>query len=159
MDKNNFDVLILLSGGLDSTACVHYYRDLNFKIKLIFVDYGQNASQMEFNSASNISDYYGIKLDYIKFSSAQKYSDGEIRGRNAFLVMAVLLAYPTANGLISIGIHSGTFYYDCSESFVKKINSILCDYTNGQLILDTPFLKWDKKMIFNYCRGHNLEIQ
>jgi 7-cyano-7-deazaguanine synthase len=158
MDKDNINVLILLSGGIDSTAIVHYYLSQKFRVKALFVDYGQISSRMEFKSARNVSRYYSIELIALKFSSQQKFSDGEIQGRNAFLVMAALLSNPTAKGLVAIGIHSGTFYYDCSDLFVKGINGILNGYTNGQLTLDAPFIKWDKRMIFNYCREYSVPI-
>jgi 7-cyano-7-deazaguanine synthase len=158
MDTNNINVSVLLSGGLDSSACIHYYLSQSFKVNAIFIDYGQKANENELNSAINIARHYDTNLDYLKFSSQQKFSEGEIRGRNAFLVMAVLLAYPTIKGVISMGIHSGTSYYDCSELFVKNINDILNNYTSGQLILDVPFLKWDKRMIFNYCRDKGIPI-
>lgn len=159
MDANNINVLVLLSGGLDSTACIHYYLNQNFKVNAIFIDYGQKAKQKEFNSATLIADHYGVQIDCLKFSSMQDFSEGEIKGRNAFFVLAVLLAYPTNKGLISMGIHSGTPYYDCSELFIKNMNSILDGYTSGQVHLDIPFLKCDKRMIFNYCKDNEVPIE
>jgi len=158
MKIRNKSCLVLLSGGMDSTACVHYYLNQGFFVKGVFIEYGQIARKNEFSSAKNIASYYGIELDHRVFSTSQVFSQGEIRGRNAFFVLAILLAYPEFHGIISLGIHSGVPYYDCSESFVKEINKILDGYTAGQIILDTPFLKWDKKMIYRYCRDNNVPI-
>jgi 7-cyano-7-deazaguanine synthase len=158
MDIDNINALILLSGGIDSTALVYYYISQKYRVKALFVDYGQISNRNELKSARNISHYYDIELITLKFSSQQKFLDGEIQGRNAFLVMAALLSNPTAKGLVAIGIHSGTFYYDCSELFVKSINSVLNGYTSGQLTLDAPFIKWDKRMIFNFCSENSVPI-
>lgn len=32
---------ILLSGGIDSMACVNFYKALNYEVECIFCDYGQ----------------------------------------------------------------------------------------------------------------------
>lgn len=158
MTKKKSSTLILLSGGIDSTACVHYYLDQWFDVKGVFIDYGQKARKNEFYSANKIASHYGIELNRLTFTSSQMFTQGEIKGRNAFLVLGTLLAYPKFRGIFALGIHSGLPYYDCSEQFVKKINEILTGYTDGQVTLDTPFIHWDKKMIFEYCKDNDVPI-
>lgn len=158
MDHKDKYVLILLSGGVDSTACISYYNNLNFSIRTVFIDYGQKASIYEKESAVKIASYFGVPIKCILFKSDKTFLQGEIEGRNAFLVLAALLAYPEIIGSIAMGIHSGTPYYDCSESFVKDINQILNGYTDGKVILSAPFLKWDKKLIYDYCTENRLPI-
>jgi len=102
--------IVLLSGGVDSAACINYYLDLDFEVNGLFLDYGQRAHNNERQSAEQIAAYYGIKLDQAPFSATKHYGPGEIRGRNAFLILAALLYYPRLKGIISIGIHSGTPY-------------------------------------------------
>jgi 7-cyano-7-deazaguanine synthase len=158
MKERKTSCLVLFSGGMDSTACIQYYLNQGFHVEGIFIDYGQVARKKEFYSANNIASYYGIELEYHEFTTSQMFFQGEIKGRNAFLVFATLLSYPEFHGILSLGIHSGVTYYDCSEPFVKEMNRILDGYTGGQIILDTPFLKWDKKMIYIYCKDNNVPI-
>ena len=158
MTKKERPILILLSGGIDSTACVHYYLDQGFDIKGVFIDYGQKASKNEFYSANKIASHYGIALNCLTFTTFQMFTQGEIKGRNAFLVLGTLLASPNFRGIVALGIHSGLSYYDCSEQFVKKINEILNGYTDGQVSLDTPFISWNKKMIYKYCKDNDVPI-
>lgn len=150
--------IVLLSGGIDSTACVHYYLDLNFYVRGLFVDYGQLASNNERQSATQVAQYYGIKLDQVSFPSTNDFGPGEIIGRNAFLITAALLVYPQLRGILSLGIHSGVPYYDCSESFVRDIKMILDGYTNGKVRVDAPFLTWDKATIYAYCKEKGVPI-
>jgi len=58
MGKNCKSALILLSGGIDSTACIHYYLDGKFDVKAVFLDYGQKARVRELSSAKKIAKYY-----------------------------------------------------------------------------------------------------
>jgi 7-cyano-7-deazaguanine synthase len=151
--------VVLLSGGIDSTACVQYYLDMGFQVKGLFVDYGQRARENEQKSATQIAEYYHTPLDRLMLSPAKYYGPGEIRGRNAFLVISALLFYPSFKGILSLGIHSGApYYYDCSESFMRDVEMILGGYTNGEVVADAPFLKWDKPMIYNYCRQKGIPI-
>ena len=36
-----YNVIVLLSGGIDSTACVNYYLSQKLKLLGLFIDYGQ----------------------------------------------------------------------------------------------------------------------
>ena len=149
--------IVLLSVGIDSTACIYYYLSQGFNVKGIFFDYGQTAHEKEYFSAKKVAKFYKIELDH-HVSTSPQFFIGEIKGRNAFLIFSTLLYNPQFKGIISLGIHSGVPYYDCSESFSKNINKLLDGYTNGQVILDTPFLKWNKKMIYDYCQKNDVPI-
>lgn len=151
-------VVVLLSGGIDSTACINYYLNQGFDVKAAFIDYGQISSKKEFQSAKNIAEYYKISLDRFIFKNSRIYSEGEIKGRNAFFILAVILKYSEFSGIISLGIHSDVHYYDCSKNFLKDIKRLLDGYTDGGVALDAPFLKWDKKMIYDYCKDNKIPI-
>lgn len=157
-DKVQNNSIVLLSGGIDSAACVHYHLALNFDVRGLFIDYGQLASSNERQAATQIAKHYGIKLDKVSFTSTNDFGPGEIRGRNAFFIMAALLVYPQLKGILCLGIHSGVPYYDCSAAFVRHINMILDEYTGGEVRIDTPLLTWDKAMIYAYCKEKDIPI-
>ena len=77
--KRKITAVVLLSGGIDSAACVHYYIDLNFEVNAIFIDYGQTARGNERQSAMRIAAYYNIRLDQVSLSSTKHFLPGEIR--------------------------------------------------------------------------------
>lgn len=158
MGGNNSRVLVLTSGGIDSTACVKYYQDLGFNVEGFFVDYGQKARLKERYCVEKITAFYKIKYKTLTINNPPKLSSGEITGRNGFLIMAALLANPDITGLFSLGIHSGVPYYDCSKDFIKKMNALMTEYSNGQIKIDAPFIDWDKKMIVSYCRDENVPV-
>jgi 7-cyano-7-deazaguanine synthase len=158
MQKSTNSVLLLASGGIDSTACIQYYQDLGFEIKCVFIDYGQNARFQERNSVKSICSHYQVKLQILQYNFHEKYPIGEIKGRNAFLIFAALLANPKFSGLLSLGIHSGPNYYDCSKNFVNEINKILTGYLSGQLVFDAPLLDFNKKMIIKYCKTKKVPL-
>ena len=148
--------IVLLSGGIDSAACVNYYLSQQVDTKGLFVDYGQPPTKREKQSAKQVAAYFNIKLDTLQLNLPNYIQNGEIMGRNGLLILSALISNPNHVGIISLGIHSGSPYYDCSESFVKDMNKILEGYANGRITLDTPFLKWNKKMIYEYCMKNNV---
>jgi 7-cyano-7-deazaguanine synthase len=158
MGNNKKKTLVLASGGIDSSACIKYYQDLGFEVRGVFVDYGQKARLKEWESAQKIAAFYKIKIESLIIKHPGRISSGEIRGRNGFLIMAAMLANPDFLGLISLGIHAGVPYYDCSKSFANKMSILVTEYSDGRLKLDFPFITWDKKMIFSYCKDMDVPI-
>jgi 7-cyano-7-deazaguanine synthase len=158
MDGNSSRSLVLTSGGIDSTACIKYYQDLGFDVGGFFVDYGQRARLKECESVKKIAAFYKINLKSLTINNSLNLSPGEIKGRNAFLIMAALLANSDFVGLISLGVHAGVPYYDCSKGFIEKINALVMDYSDGQIKIDAPFINWDKKMIISYCRDFEVPM-
>jgi 7-cyano-7-deazaguanine synthase len=157
--KQKPSTVILLSGGIDSTACIRYYLKLNFKVSGLYIDYGQRSRNLERKSAIQVAEHYNITLDKVSFSSKNDCAPGEIRGRNAFFIMAALMVYPTFKGILSMGIHAGSPYYDCSQQFVRDITRLLDAYTNGEVRFDAPFINWNKRAIYDYCIKEAVPIQ
>lgn len=155
----NASVIVLLSGGIDSSACVQYYLKNGFSTSAVFIDYEQLPVKMEESSAKKICSYYNIHLSTIRVNGPEYCKKVEIKGRNAIFVLLALMFYPKHVGIISLGIHSGTPYYDCTENFSNDIKNILNGYSNGKIRFDAPFLKWNKKMIYDYCKLQKIPVE
>ncbi len=151
MEKNtDKNVLVLFSGGIDSSSCIHYYQKLGYNVKGLFIDYGQPAANQEKIAVEKISDI--LKIDILQFKSKNDLNikGGFIQGRNLLLFAISLTSFPFTKGIISLGIHSGTNYPDCSQTFVELNQQMLDLYTGGNIILDCPFLNMNKQDIYNY---------
>lgn len=157
--RTDHNVIVLLSGGIDSTACVNYYLSQELRPLGLFIDYGQAVAKRELSSAKQVSGHYKIILDTLKISFGRRFSDGEIKGRNALFLFSALTKYPDFSGIVSLGIHAGVSYYDTSEEFITDAQKIFISYSNGQIKLDAPFLKWNKPMIYQYCIDNHVPIE
>jgi len=151
MAGKNRHALVLFSGGIDSTACLYYYLSEKFNVECIFVDYGQKSKKYELDSARKIAEYYNVPLKELRFCNSKNFHSGEIIGRNSFLIISTIMNVDNYCGILAMGLHEGTPYYDCSELFVNTMNNLLKGYLNGKILLDTPFIKWNKSMIVDYC--------
>lgn len=152
-------VKVLASGGIDSTACLFYYKELGHDVEALFVDYGQPANPVEHEHIDMLCKRYGIPLGLLKLSGAAMGSQWEIRGRNAFFILAALMARPTFAGLLALGIHDGSSYYDCSQKFIKLMSNLVSDYTQGTVQLDFPFIEMDKAGIVQFCKSRKVPLE
>src|SRR5579872_850557 len=147
----NDQVIVLLSGGIDSAACAAAAKE-RARARCMFVDYGQPAAEREKNAADQICGALSIPLTAITVSAHANFGVGEILGRNAFLVLTALMFGDVRDGEIMIGIHSGTPYYDCMPAFLVSMNRLVGEYTDGRTRVVAPFLGQSKLQIVEYLR-------
>jgi 7-cyano-7-deazaguanine synthase len=150
MRKSNA-VLVLFSGGIDSTALLEYYLSKKYKVLALFFDYGQPSNKKENLVVQEICRHYEINLIEAKVGFSLKNNNGEFVGRNALFITAALSFLPSNYSKIALGIHAGTSYYDCSQSFVEDYQRIIDGYFSGTVLLDVPFLQFTKEQIIDYC--------
>jgi 7-cyano-7-deazaguanine synthase len=145
---------ILLSGGIDSAACVLGLHDARSR-SAIFVDYGQAAARQEKEAATKIAGFFGIPLTTCEARGQVHLGTGELVGRNAFLIATALLLGACKPGTLVIGIHAGTVYYDCSPAFYELASRLLAEQTNGSIQLVAPLLEWHKREIVEKLKQSN----
>ena len=144
------EVLVLLSGGIDSTACLDFYLELGRPACALLVGHGQPAEPREAQAAYAVTTHYGVPLATPRFMAARPKSPGLISGRNAFLVTAAMMERPPSVSVIAIAVHAGTGYADCSGDFIGRMQAVLDLYSEG-VQLAAPFLDWTKAEILEYC--------
>ncbi|XWN52224.1 7-cyano-7-deazaguanine synthase [Anoxybacillus flavithermus] len=151
-------VLILLSGGLDSCALVHYYLSKHYKVKALHFDYGQSSKSRERQAVELIAKYYKIDVQIATLGFPLNERKGEYVGRNALFLLAAANLLPVDVSKISLGIHSGTPYYDCSHIFIEDCTKILDGYFAGSVTLEAPFIDFTKAQIYEYCVRERVPI-
>lgn len=156
--RSRSQVEVLVSGGIDSAALLAFYLRERFDVTALFVDFGQPAVKQELRAAKAICNHYGIRLSITTVRSQAAFSAGEIRGRNAFLVFAAVLVCGMRTGIIAIGIHEGSPYYDCTEGFLKSIQAVLDGYVAGRIKVAAPFLKWGRQAIWEFSKEAQVPV-
>ena len=122
-------VWLLLSGGIDSAACLAFYLKNAYCVNCLHVTYGQPGSDSERKAAARVAGHYDVPLTPLSWTGSSRLSPGEILGRNAFLITAALLEIQSGSGLLGIGIHAR----DC----VPRLFHLLSRYdgpANGPLL-------------------------
>lgn len=154
-------VLLCCSGGIDSSALICYYIEQNYSVSAIHFDYGHSAYQEEKRALNLVARHYHINVIHKKISpsiSKEIANTGELIGRNALFVLSAMGFLEEGTRLISIGIHSGTPYYDCSPLFVDNMQSLLDGYYGGVVVFDVPFLSFKKSDIILWAREKEVPL-
>jgi 7-cyano-7-deazaguanine synthase len=141
---------VLLSGGIDSAACAYMLARRGLAVQGLFFDYGQRAVTPEERAATSVAEYLQVPLRRLRLSGPEPFGAGEISGRNAFFVFAALLYLRGRPGVLALGLHSGTGYYDCSDAFLASIDRLVAEHTDGQVSVIAPFVSWTKQDVYEY---------
>jgi len=153
MDKS---IVVLTSGGLDSTILLAYYLSKNWKVYPLFIDYGQKHWSKEHLAIGKVINHYrgqGIDLeleerDAASLDIADKFF---IPMRNAHLLtIAVNWAYHMEVKDVGIGANKGEFP-DQRAEFMDRFN-FLTDYcftSSNYPWVQAPFCNWTKRRVFN----------
>jgi 7-cyano-7-deazaguanine synthase len=147
-----------MSGGIDSTACVHLLREKGLPVRGVFIDFGQVAAKPEQRAAEAIAANLGVPLTIYRVCGGIRYSSGELPGRNAFLLFTTLFLTRQRSGLVAIGVHAGTPYYDCSSIFIEAMTRLAAEQTDGRVAIIAPFLSWTKGDVFRYFTAAGLPL-
>jgi len=145
------NMLLLLSGGLDSTCCLSNLISNGHEVESLFVDYGQAAAEAESKAAGQVAAHYGSTFRCINISHDRNLGQGEVIGRNAALIFAALISTPTLPASICIGIHAGTPYFDCTEAFCSDLDRLVAELSSSRTRVFAPFVTWHKADIVKFA--------
>jgi 7-cyano-7-deazaguanine synthase len=151
-------VYLLLSGGVDSTACAAHYVAAGRDVIGIFVNYGQAAASAEEGAAERIAAHYGFPLRRVALSGGVEFGAGMITGRNGALLFAALMCSGAARGTIAIGVHAATAYYDCSKDFIERMRQVIAACSEDGFVLEAPFVDRFKFEVYDYARGNDVPL-
>lgn len=149
---------VLMSGGMDSAACAHLLSAQGFAVQGIFVDFGQAAREQESRAVARVADSLDIPTITLRVAPPGDFSAGELIGRNAFLLTTAIFLGRVHEGLLAIGVHAGTPYYDCSAGFIDRLKALAEEHTDGRLTVTAPFLYWNKAQIHAYVLQSDLPV-
>lgn len=156
---SNSETLVLLSGGIDSSGCLHFARDIGRPLSAMFFDYGQAAVREELVAAMNIAEEYAVPLNVRRLADARLKTTGITSCRNAFLLATAAMEASDSVTAIAIGVHRGTDYFDCSEEFVQSMDRLVRASTMGRVGIMAPFVKWSKVEVWQYCLKSGVPMQ
>lgn len=176
MKTNDFDAVVLLSGGLDSVVSVSYIiNELRYNnILALFFNYGQNVVEQEFEAVKNICKFFNITLKTIKLNFLEDLIDKKqapcleesnlddinictntaksvwVPNRNAlFLNIAGSFCdkYGIKNIVIGINKEEGTTFSDNKIEFIELQNKVFEYSTQSRPKILAPMANYTKEQI------------
>ena len=187
MKLKNKLVVVLLSGGLDSSTVTGIAKKSNAKIFGLSFDYGQRHKK-ELNSALKIAKHFDIKefkvikLDLslwggssltdnqqnipTKGIETNKIPNTYVPGRNTiFISIALSYAEAVDADFIGLGVNALDYsgYPDCRPDYIKKFQELAYlankrGRENNPIKLWTPLIDLNKEKIFQLAFDNNVPL-
>ena len=151
-------VWLLLSGGIDSAACLAFYLKAGFRVECFHISFSQPTFRYERTAAEQVACHFDVPLTILRWSGSVRFKAGEIVGRNAFFLLGALMEIGRNVGILAIGIHADTPYFDCSQAFLSSLQTIFDGYCDGRVRLAAPFIEWSKQQVFEFCESEGVPI-
>lgn len=174
-------VIILLSGGIDSTVTFYEALEKYEVMMTVSFDYGSKHNHKEIPFAKKHSEEAGIKHEVVDLGFVNKlfnssllqsgenipegyYEEESMKStvvpfRNGIMlsIVAGIAESINANGIV-IGAHSGdhAIYPDCREDFMQSMSGAIEKGTYEEVKLLRPFI--DKRKEDIVARGHELGV-
>lgn len=165
----------LVSGGLDSTLMAILLRDQGFDQVPLFMDYGQLAGKMEWETCNRnfieLNLPSPLKLDLNGFgkliksgitdSSKDIMKDAFLPCRNLlFLVAGASLAAQTKGSFISIGLLSETFalFPDQKQRFLDSVERTIEAALGMKIKVLAPLFDFSKVDVIVLARQQGIDI-
>lgn len=149
--------ILLLSGGLDSSALYYWAIEQQYQVLPILVNYGQPSYDGEKKAFSYLVNKMGCNnshivniADIVNLLSLDKAKfENYFPSRNILLlIIASIVAYNNSINKILIGLikDSSENLPDCSEFFINYVEKVL-NIEHTKLRIMTPFISRSKKEI------------
>ncbi|MER6912675.1 7-cyano-7-deazaguanine synthase QueC [Streptomyces sp. NPDC000594] len=166
-----FRVVVVLSGGMDSTTLMAHYAALRSDLIAVTVDYGQRHRR-EIESAATIARHFDARHLVVDLSGLGRHLGGSaltdsrvdvpdghyaedsmrstvVPNRNAVLAnVAVSVGVAERAAIVALGMHAGDHfvYPDCRPAFVSALGELVTVANEGFPTprVEAPFLTWSK---------------
>lgn len=167
MVQNYTKAMVLFSGGMDSTVCLHWAMERHDEVIALLVDYGQVHS-VELESAKQITDRLGIAALLVSLPEGTLKGDSTLLGGQGAAPGAaveyvpmrnMLLLALAANRAVVWNCHKIVFgatqtdmggFPDCGHLFLASAQRTIDDSlpaTAKPLALQTPLRYADKQQV------------
>lgn len=163
-------ILILASGGLDSTVLVHMYHSLGYDVHIMYIDHDNKNKEAELDTIDSIMLELKIPCDHLYVHKADFgwSKSGTLNGSNSknyyiemrnlvFVSMAISLAEAIGAVYIAIGlIHCEDCPFpDSTTDFLYKMDS-LAQSTIGASVV-APLINANKEQVFELAKKFNIK--
>lgn len=178
----NRAVIVLCSGGMDSSSLLALLNKHDFDILSLTFNYGSKHNDAEFNALLNVCKFLKlhkpIRIDmsniftYFKSSLLQKdakipyghYAEDNMKstvvpGRNS-IMLSIALGIAQSNNMNWIGIanHVNDYqtYPDCRKEYIDYLAGAFSVASEGKVGILSPFVNIDKSQIAKI--GHDCDL-
>lgn len=181
--EKNKPIILLLSGGIDSTTLLAKLKEDGYSIVAVSFDYGQKHSlELEYAKRNcrkyDVINHVIIQLDKALFQSSALVNDdinitsykdnilpkGQVNAyvpfRNlVFISMAMSLAETINITEIHLAFNEDDShnFWDCKQDFIDNVNAL--SLLNTNIKIQTPFINLSKAEVVRLANSLNVNLE
>jgi len=165
-------VVVLASGGVDSSVTMFLLKKGNHEVLPLFVDYGQLAGEKEWTSCRAICDFLGLVPTRVDISGFGRSIPSGITDdkldieKQAFLPTRNLLfltvgsayAYTHFAPAVAIGILANPIFPDQTVDFIQTAEKTIRTALGSDIQVLAPLISLDKRDTLNLAIKYKLPL-
>jgi len=166
-------VVVLSSGGVDSSVIMQLLKRRNCVLFPLFINYGQLAADAEWEACQRICRYLDLKperMDVTGFGqlipSGLTRSDLDIEKeaflptRNLlFLTLGAAYGFAKSAHVVAIGLISNPIFPDQTVEFVEETQKAITEAVGMDITILAPLISLDKTDILRLARKYGLPLE
>lgn len=170
------DVVVLVSGGIDSAVVCKLIELQGDRVFPLFIDYGQLAAKKEWNACQQLMSDCGFsrpeRIDVGGFGKTISsgltdytkniHKDAFLPCRNLlFLVLAASYAHTKACKAIAIGLldEKAHLFPDQTQGFIVNANFAINSSLGDNYIILTPLIQFSKSDVIKLAEKYEIPLQ
>lgn len=169
----NNKIVLLLSGGIDSTILLYWLLEKNYDVYPFYINYGQNTYEGEIKSIKKIlpeellNQTFFLEIPNIKFigsgtlsnelpediSSQKEWFQKEFFPNRNMILISLASSYAIKNNItnIAIGVVGENSYSDTKKDFLNSLKKSLCLSLDSTMNIVAPFAELNRKEIIKFA--------
>jgi len=165
-------IVVLASGGVDSSVMMLLLKKENHELFPLFIDYGQLSKEKEWMACQNICRYLGLephRMDISGFGESipsgitnNKFDiekDAFLPTRNLlFLTLGAAYGYAKSANVIAIGLLSNPIFPDQTVEFVQAAQRSISISLGVNIRILAPLISLDKLDTLRLARKYGLPL-
>ncbi|RFU70000.1 7-cyano-7-deazaguanine synthase [Bacillus sp. V59.32b] len=173
-------VVLLFSGGIDSTVLYYWLVDADYDVFPIHINYGQTTYPGEVKAIKEITHgKFPRKTFFVEVPNLRNIGTGSLVGdlpqsdysqdnwmkseffpnRNMILIsIAASYAYKMDINKLAIGVVGENSYSDTGAAFITSIAATLSESLNSFELI-TPFVGKNRNFVVDECRRLNVPLE
>lgn len=166
-------VVVLCSGGVDSSVLMKMLRDKECYLFPLFVDYGQLAAKAEWEACQRMCHFLGLEPKRMNVSGFGQLipsgltnqnlnieTDAFVPTRNLLmLTLAAAYGYVNSAYVVAIGLLSNPIFPDQTEDFIRYAQRSISQALGVDISILSPFISLDKHDTLQLARKLGLPLE
>jgi 7-cyano-7-deazaguanine synthase len=166
-------VVVLSSGGIDSSVIMLLLIKKGHKVFPLFVDYGQLAAGSEWSACQKICKYLKVEPERVDFHDFGRIVPSGLTDstldiekkaftptRNLlFLVLGAAYGYEKAAFTVATGILANPIFPDQTKDFLTEAEKTISTALGTNISVLAPLISLDKRDSIRLARKYNLPIE